>query len=161
MAATKGLESFLEVLELIKNPAKFDAKIAELKAATAQYTASVEAVVALSNVNDYTMSIRKREEESKKVLEDAKNEASTLVAKAKSEATELKAKAHKDAQKAVEAVASAQNKVDSATAREQQVRESEATLAKAWAELREKEKSLSDLSAELTERKNKLLAAMG
>jgi hypothetical protein len=161
MAANKGLESFLEVLDLIKNPDKYDAKVAELKAATEQYTASVEAVVALSQVNQYTQSIRQREEDSKKALEDAKAEADALVVAAKAKADGMIKQAQEATQKAAGDTEMALTMVSAAMVREGLVADSEATLAKAWEEFKVKDKLLSDLGDELTERKNKLLAAMG
>jgi len=160
-AANKGLESFLEVLELIKNPDKYDAKVAELKAATAQYTASVEAVVALSQVNQYTQSIRQREEDSKKALEDAKAEAAALVVAAKAKADGMIKEAQEATQKAAGDSEVALARVSAAIVREQLLEASEASLAKAWEDFKAKDKLLSDLGDELTERKNKLLAAMG
>lgn len=56
----KGLDSFLDVFEIIKNPAKYESKIKELQSVTAQYKEAVEAVVALAGVNDYVLSIKDR-----------------------------------------------------------------------------------------------------
>ena len=160
-AANKGLESFFEVLNLIKNPDKYDTKIAELKAVTAQYTASVEAVVALSNVQQYTQSIRQREEDSKKALEDAKAEATALAVSGRTKADKMLKHAQEVSQKAVEDSEVAAAKLDAANAREAAVAASMATLAKAWEEFNAKEKALAELGVELEERKKKLLAAMG
>jgi hypothetical protein len=77
MSLVKGFDSFQEVLDLIKNPAKFDNKVKELEVVIDRYTQAVEAVTKLSEVNEYTQSIKAREEESKQVLADAKTEATS------------------------------------------------------------------------------------
>jgi len=161
MAANKGLENLADVLDMIKNPAKYAAKLEELQKATAQYTASVEAVVKLSQVNDYTQSILQREEDSKKALADAQAEAAALVAKAQAEAAVLNKKAQEATQKAAGDSESALARVSAAIAYEQRLEALKASLDKDKAEFEAKAKILADLGDELTERKNKLLAAMG
>lgn len=74
----KGLDSFLDVFEVVKDPKKYEEKVEELKVLTAQYREVVEAVVALAGVNDYTKNIKEREESSKKELDDAKEQANTI-----------------------------------------------------------------------------------
>jgi cell division septum initiation protein DivIVA len=161
MSLIKGLDSFQEILELIKNPSKFDAKVNELQLVVGRYTAAVEAVTKLSEVNEYTQSIRQREEDSKKALEDAKAEADTLVVAAKAKADGMIKQAQEATQKAAGDSEMALARVSAAIVREQLLEASEASLAKAWEDFKVKDKLLSDLGDELTERKNKLLAAMG
>lgn len=161
MAANKGLENLADVLDMIKDPTKYTAKLEELQKATAQYTESVEAVVKLSQVNDYTQSIKEREEESKQVLANAKAEAAALVAKAQADADAVTKKAQEAAQKAAGDVAAAEARMKAVQSLEALVEASKAKLAKAEVEFKIKDKLLSDLGDELTERKNKLLAAMG
>jgi chromosome segregation ATPase len=88
MSATKGLDSFLDVVEILGNPSKYKEKIDTLKAATKQYTEVVEAVVALASVNDYTANIKKRDEETKILLTEAKEKAVAITAEAKTKAAE-------------------------------------------------------------------------
>ena len=161
MSLIKGFDSFQEVLDLIKNPDKFDSKVKELNVIVDRYTEAVEAVTKLSEVNEYTQSIKVREEESKKTLEEAKAQAAHIVAVAKAEADGLKKKAQEATQKAARDSEMALGRVSAAIAREELVAASEALLAKAKEEFNIKDKMLSDLGDELNERKAKLLAAMG
>jgi len=86
--AIKGLDSFLDVVEVLGNPKKYQDKINEIKAATKQYTEVVEAVVALAGVNDYTENIKKRDEETKILLTEAKEKAVAITAGARTEAAQ-------------------------------------------------------------------------
>ena len=76
--SVKGLDSFLDVFEVVKDPKKYEDKVEELKVLTAQYREVVEAVVALAGVNDYTKNIKEREESSKKEVEEAKQQANDI-----------------------------------------------------------------------------------
>ncbi len=100
--SVKGLDTFLDVFDLIKNPEKYEAKIAQLRSDTAQYKEAVEAVVALSEVNDFIVATKKREETSKIELEEArktaaeiKAKASEMLAKAKATSSEATAELEK------------------------------------------------------------------
>ena len=161
MSLVKGFDSFQEVLDLIKNPAKFDSKVKELEVVIDRYTQAVEAVTKLSQVNEYTQSIKAREEESKQVLADAKVEAAALVAKAQADADAVTKKAQEATQKAAGDVAAAEARMKAVQTLEALIEASKAKLAKAEADFQIKDKLLSDLGDELTERKKKLLAAMG
>lgn len=85
----KGLDTLADVVEVIANPKKYEEKITEIKKLVAQYTEAAEAVVALAAVNDYTQNIKKREEESKLLLEAAKADAKEIVANAKGKASKM------------------------------------------------------------------------
>ncbi len=89
MAQFKGLDTFLEVVDVISNADKYKGKIDELKKVTASYKEAIEAVVKLAEVNDYTASIRDREEKSKKILSDAQVEAAVVLDAAKAEAQKI------------------------------------------------------------------------
>lgn len=78
----KGLETFFDVLEIIKSPEKFQEYLKLLQEETRKYQEVVEAVIELSKVNEYTLSIRQREEESKQLLQEAKIKAKELLEKA-------------------------------------------------------------------------------
>jgi cell division septum initiation protein DivIVA len=161
MSLIKGLDNFMEILDVLKDPNKYDAKIQELVEQTKRYTEAVEGVTKLSEVNEYTQSIKTREEESKKVLAEAKAEANALVVQAQAKADGLMAKAQEATQKASRDSEAALARVSAALTREELVAVSEGLLAKAKEEFNIKDKMLSDLGDELNERKAKLLAAMG
>lgn len=93
MAQIKGLDSFFDVLEIIKDPAKYDAKLQELKQQVAQYKEVVEAVVSLAKVNEYTVSIRERELKSAELLAQAERDVAAIIKNAQIEADTLKAEA--------------------------------------------------------------------
>lgn len=157
----KGMDSFLDILELIKNPAKFDAKVQELNQATKQYTASVEAVVSLAAVNDYTQSIRKREEESKQILSDARTEAASELAKARAKASEVLAKAEETSEKAKKALAAVVARENDLEPQEKALLARREALAVAEKAVVDREEAASVLEMDLAARKAKLLAAMG
>lgn len=90
MAQIKGLDSFFDVLEIIKDPAKYDAKLQELKQQVAQYKEVVEAVVSLAKVNEYTVSIRERELKSAELLAQAERDVAAVITNAQVEADNLK-----------------------------------------------------------------------
>lgn len=157
----KGIDSFLDVLALIKEPAKFEAKVTELKQQCVQYQEVVEAVVKLSEVNDYTQSIKQREEASKALLSNANASAEDIISKAKEEATQLTAAA-KEATKRVKEAQSA------LVEREAALKAGEATLAEGLKKLQESNADLSVRSVNLRkieeaveEKRKKLLAAIG
>ena len=93
MAQIKGLDSFFDVLEIIKDPVKYDAKLQELKQQVAQYKEVVEAVVSLAKVNEYTVSIRERELKSAELLAQAERDVAAIIKNAQIEADTLKAEA--------------------------------------------------------------------
>lgn len=93
MAQIKGLDSFFDVLEIIKDPAKYDAKLQELKQQVAQYKEVVEAVVSLAKVNEYTVSIRERELKSAELLAQAERDVAAVIKNAQIEADNLKEEA--------------------------------------------------------------------
>ena len=67
----KGLDSFFEVLAIVKDPAKYEDLVTRLANETKQYTEAVEAVVAVSEVSDYTRNIRENDLKAKQALTDA------------------------------------------------------------------------------------------
>lgn len=156
----KGLDTFLDVFEIIKNPAKYEAKIEELKKVTAQYKETVEAVVALAGVNDFILSIRDREEATKKELEQAQKTAADI----KAEANEFLKKKQEEAKvhdvelvKKEQVLVSLQKDLDD---RSVAFAKKEAELSQATKVLAEKEKALQDAQAVLKEKQDKLAAAL-
>ena len=89
----KGLDSFFEVLALVKDPAKYEDLITRLANETKQYTEAVEAVVAVSEVSDYTRNIRENDLKAKQALTDATQQAFNIVQEAKESAKAIKDKA--------------------------------------------------------------------
>lgn len=89
----KGLDSFFEVLAIIKDPAKYEDLVTRLANETKQYTEAVEAVVAVSEVSDYTCNIRENDMKAKQALTDATQQAFVIVQEAKESAKAIKDKA--------------------------------------------------------------------
>ncbi len=89
MSAIKGLDSFLDVLAVINNPSIYEEKVKELKEQSEKYEEVVKAVVELSKVNEYTVSIKQREEQSKTTLIAAQKTAADITSEASIKAKEL------------------------------------------------------------------------
>jgi DNA repair exonuclease SbcCD ATPase subunit len=158
--AIKGLDSFLDVVEVLGNPKKYQDKINEIKAATKQYTEVVEAVVALAGVNDYTENIKKRDEETKILLTEAKEKALSITA-------EAKAKAAEKLKKIDEMEDSLRKQADTLLAETTRLEALKAELDKQQAEIKEEKAYLaartSDLAVAnqaLAEKQAKLKAAL-
>ena len=98
----QGLIDFFAVLDLLKDPAKYEQKINSLKQEIDTYTKVVESVVELSKVNEYTLSIQDREEKSKQLLAEAKTKATELVAKATKSLEQKEAQLSSELQKVSE-----------------------------------------------------------
>lgn len=158
--SVKGLDTFLDVFEIIKNPTKYEAKIDELKKVTAQYKETVEAVVALSQVNDFILSIRDREETSKKELEDAKAKAKEIKTKAEEvlkDASEKLKEAQAEKAKAHVEWAAMKDSLDN---KSKEVVKEVLDLSKAKQDFAEKLKAFEEEKAALKEKQDKLAAAL-
>jgi len=156
--STKGLDSFLDVFEVIKDPKKYEAKVQELTALTKQYKEVVEAVVSLASVNDYTKTIKEREEASKKELEDAKAQANEIRNTAATKAKEKLATLVTREATVVQAESEFASKVKNFEARvkevEARVKENEERAAYVESQrikLVEAEKALAERQAKLAE----------
>lgn len=160
MAGIKGLDSFTDVLEIMKDPAKYEAKLNEIRKATHDYQVVVESVVELSKVNEYTSSIRFREEESKHLLTSAKEQAEKILTDAYNQAGEMKANATSILNEANEA--KKENKQLNKELKEQlsDIQAQKNVLATHAAELERKSMALDNLEKELLEKRNKLLNAL-
>jgi uncharacterized protein (DUF3084 family) len=160
MATVKGLDSFFDVLAIVKDPTKYEAKVKELQKMVNDYTVVIESVVKLSEVNDYTVNIKKSKEEAEKQLAAAKEEASIIK------------------EKAVQAAANKMKTLDEMeeklNVRQADLNQRDTTMQEKMAGMIALEKELADkasvldekatklvaLEADLAERKAKLLAAM-
>ena len=160
MAQFKGLDTFLEVVDVISDPKKYQAKVDELKQLTANYVTAIESVVALASVNDYTQNIRKREESSKIELENARNDAADIRSKAR------EWKAAQEAKFAAEEASIRKANEDikflmDATQAEAANQAKEAAAIAVWkTELQAKEDRLAMAEQELAVRQAKLKAAL-
>ena len=90
MAQIKGLDSFFDVLEVIKDPKKYEAKLTELKTQVDAYKEVVEAVVKLAEVNEYTTSLKDKEQRTKELLAQAERDVAAVIRNADNEAAEIK-----------------------------------------------------------------------
>lgn len=160
MSANKGLDSFFDVLAVINDPGKYQAKVEELKKITNDYAVVVESVVKLSEVNDYTQNIKKSKDEAEAALVAAKVEAENIVAKAKEDADAMKAINKVTKAKLDERQASLNEKEKSLTEKEVMLNDKSASMVAFEKTLKNKEQQLADLSVELDARKAKLMAAM-
>lgn len=160
MSSVKGLDSFFDVLAVIKNPAVYEQKLKELETQTNKYKEVVEAVVELSKVNDYTVSIREREEKSKQVLADAETKAAEITANALTKANSILdekrnelQKAKDKAKKVEEMIKANEDWAISLNAKAHQLQIAEQHLI-------QKENELLDKLKEVDERLSKLKAVM-
>lgn len=160
MSAIKGLDSFFDVLAVINDPGKYQAKVEELKKITNEYSVVVESVVKLSEVNDYTQNIKKSKEEAEAALVAAKEEADKIVVQARTDADAMKAVNKVTKAKLDERQASLNEKEKSLTEKETIVMAMKTDLDKTEKILKEKEVRLVALAAELDAKKAKLMAAI-
>lgn len=160
MSAIKGLDSFFDVLAVINDPGKYQAKVEELKKITNEYSVVVESVVKLSEVNDYTQNIKKSKEEAEAALVAAKEEADKIVVQARIDADAMKAVNKVTKAKLDERQASLNEKEKSLTEKEVMLNDRSASMVAFEKTLKNKEQQLADLSVELDARKAKLMAAM-
>lgn len=158
--SVKGLDSFFDVVEVLKDPKKFEAKAKELKEMTRQYQEVVEAVVELSKVNEYTVSIREREEQTKKLLEEAKQNANKVVADAKGKADGILDEARKTKTKAEELVREFQGKAAELDKQREELSIKAHRLAVAEEALNKKDADLLAKQVEIDERLAKLKSVM-
>lgn len=158
--AVKGLDNLLDVIDLVKNSDKYDAKIAELKEQTAKYQEVIEAVVKLSAVNEYTQNISKREAESKALLEAAKAEAGSITSEAKANAAVLKAKNKELVSKAEAVVAAAVERELAVAEKQAAVEEAAKAVAADKEKLAKEREALAQEWQEFKDKRAKLLAAI-
>jgi lipopolysaccharide export LptBFGC system permease protein LptF len=160
MATVKGLDSFFDVVAVLSDPAKFQAKAEELQKMINDYTVVIESVVKLSEVNDYTVNIKKSKEEAEKELAAARDEATSIKEKA--------------AQAAANKMKTLEETEDKLNVRQADLNKRDVTMQEKMAGMIALEKELADkaivldekatklaaLELDLAERKAKLLAAM-
>ena len=160
MAQFKGLDTFLEVVDVISDPKKYQAKVDELKQLTANYVTAIESVVALASVNDYTQNIRKREESSKIELETARKDAAEIRAKAR-EWKEAQEASIRNSQNAIQKENQNIKALLDAAKVESANQAKEAAAIMSWKiELDARENKLAQAEQELAVRQAKLKAAL-
>ena len=160
MAQIKGLDSFFDVLEVIKDPDKYKAKLQEIKQVVDNYKVVVEAVVELAKVNEYTTSIRQREQQTQEILNKAERDVANIIVNAQTEANKIKSDAI--AEKQVISDESREVKELKKQLKEQlQISKDEFTkLEKERQELRTRSMEVEAQSIELSSRLEKLKSVM-
>jgi chromosome segregation ATPase len=161
MAQIRGLDSFEAVLELVKNPKAFEDKAAELRKITDTYHAAIESVVKLDSVNEYTLNIKNKSAQVDQLLERAQQESAKILADAKVESEKAKeeVKQKRDALSKKEKLVA--DREASVAVAEQSLKQAQDKLALAEVAVAAKEEKLVALEKDLNERKAKLLAAIG
>lgn len=160
MSGFKGLDTLETFLEIVRDPKQYQEKVAEIRKSINDYKVVVEAVVELSKVNEYANNIRYREEETKTVLNNARQQATSIIAdatfqanKLKEEATQLKKEVKDKLNEQTNLVASIKKQEEALVLERQQLKQNAEMLAK-------KENELFQLEQVLAERKQKLLNAL-
>lgn len=161
MSKLTGLDDFLDVVAILRDPSKYDAKLKELKSLIAQYTEVCEAVVKLAEVDDYTRNIKVQNEEAIKKVEDAKKVASEILENATKKAEQLTGEAKTTLEKARKKSSELSNKETALTSRQEELDKALAQFTKDKASLDEQQKSVEQLKVELASKRSKLLAAIG
>ncbi len=154
-------EEFLEVLDLLKDPSKYEAKVAELQA---REVAIQESIKSLGIVGDIAKAKKKAEalvaEAEAKVIK-AQDEAEVIVASAQSAFnTKLAALQAKEVV-ADQALANYNTIKEQTASREAALRVSEKEIEKARAQLTKDQQELATKQAEVDERLAKLRQVMG
>ncbi len=158
--AIRGLESLAEVLDLIKNPSKYEAKLKEIQDQVAKYTEVIESVTKLSEVNEYTLNIREKSAKADKLLADAQVSAAKIQADAKESADKDREEAKVILTKAKERDKISKDKEAFLNKALDDLAAGQKGLAEDKARLSIKEQELADLAKELEDRRQRLLAAM-
>ena len=156
-----NFEEFLKVLDLLKDPSKYEAKVAELQA---REVAIQESIKSLGIVGDIAKAKKKAEaliaEAEAKVIK-AQDEAEVIVASAQSAFnTKLTALQAKEVV-ADQALANYNTMKEQTASREAALRASEKEIEKARAQLTKDQQELATKQAEVDERLAKLRQVMG
>jgi DNA repair ATPase RecN len=160
MAGIKGLDSFLDVLELVKDPKKFDSKIKEIKAETDKYQSVVEAVVKLSEVDDYITNIKSTNAKAEQALSEATEKAETLVNTARVNAKAVLDEASKTKEKANTMLRDYQDKLNDITEKESQLAKERTAFNAEVQKLSTAKEETEELNLQLRLRLEKLKNAM-
>lgn len=157
----RGLDSLAEIIDLLKNPSKFDAKMTELRGEISRYHEAIESVTKLADVNDYTLNIREKSKQVDLLLEKTKIDSVALMESIKQEAAKGKALAKETLDKIKLREEKLKESEEYLSARIKEIDSLNESLARKSDLLRAKEDALNVQSQELAERKQKLLAAIG
>ena len=71
----KGLDSFFDVLEVLKTPEVFEQRAKELQEETRKYEEAIQSITKLQSVNDFIKEINLNKQNAKEVLETAHSSA--------------------------------------------------------------------------------------
>lgn len=93
MSKIKGLDDFLDIVSILKDPNAYNTKVQELKGLIKQYTEVCEAVVKLGEVNDYTQNIKTKSIEASEIAAEAKTIAAKVISDAQEKANSILKKA--------------------------------------------------------------------
>jgi cell division septum initiation protein DivIVA len=157
----KGVDTFFDVLSIVKDPEKYSKLISQLQDETKQYTEAVEAVVAISEVSDYTRNIRENDTKAKQALIEAQQTAFSTIQEAKDQAKAIKDKAKEIQKKADDFASSLLEKESALVSRETKISEREKELTKLVNEANIMIIENTKLKQDLEDRKAKLMAAIG
>lgn len=160
MSGIKGLDSFFDVLAVINNPDAYEQKVKELKEQTEKYRVVVESVVELAKVNDYTMSIRDREEKSKEVLMNAENTAKKIIDTATIQTQGLLDEKKTELKKVKEQLSSLKAKELALQGLQEEVNKKQHQLSIVERTLADRENLLLQREKEINDRLNKLKSVM-
>ena len=157
----KGVDTFFDVLSIVKDPEKYSKLISQLQDETKQYTEAVEAVVAISEVSDYTRTIREKSAQIDSTLKETYVEAEKIISSAKAEAKTIRDKAKEIQKKADDFSSSLLEKESALVSRETKISEREKELTKLVNEANIMIIENTKLKQDLEDRKAKLMAAIG
>lgn len=160
MSNIKGLDSFFDVLAMINNPNAYEQKIKELKEQTDKYRVVVEAVVELAKVNDYTMSIRDREEKSKELLVNAENTAKKIIDTATIQAQNILDEKRVELKKVKEQLSSLKTKELALQGLQEEINKKQHQLSIVERTLTDRENLILQKEKEINDRLNKLKSIM-
>jgi phosphatidate phosphatase PAH1 len=73
--SVKGLDSFFDVLEVLKTPEVFEQRAKELQEETRKYEEAIQSITKLQSVNDFIKEINLNKQNAKEVLETAHSSA--------------------------------------------------------------------------------------
>lgn len=160
MANFKGLDALEDILAIVKDPSKAEAILKEIRKATEDYTTAIEAVVKLSDVNDYTLNIRKKNEEAEAAVANAKVVAQGMIDKARNYAEETKLSVSEQLSQVSIAKSELENKERNLTAMTKDLDTRMAVCIKFEEDLRNMQVQLQAERNEFEQRRSKLMAAI-
>jgi chromosome segregation ATPase len=159
--SVRGIQDLADLIDLLKNPAKYDDKISQLRGEIERYNAAIESVVKLDSVNEYTINIKNKSAQVDQLLERAQQESAKILADAKAESDKAKEETKQKREALSKKEKLVADREASVAVAEQSLKQAQDKLALVEAAVAAKEVKLTDLEKDLNERKAKLLAAIG